>query len=167
MRWTPLFILIIFPLAELSLLIYIGGKIGIITTLMLIFATAFSGLALLKRQGFTAWQQVKHQLASGKVPIKESLDGLLIMFCGALLLAPGFITDCVSITMLLSKKLRTLLINLILSRFVLVNHFSSFSTHSDSQSDFSDSFHAQQHRHQLGKGDNKIIDVEYQIFDKY
>ena len=41
------------------------------------------------------------RLAAGRVPAREVLDGALVIFGGALLLTPGFITDILGLVLLL------------------------------------------------------------------
>ena len=51
------------------------------------------GSLLLRSQGRGVWQRFNAALGAGRPPAREVLDGVLIIFGGALLLTPGFITD--------------------------------------------------------------------------
>ena len=88
-----LLIFIAIPLIEIALFIGIGGEIGIGWTLMLVILTAMMGVALLKRQGFTTWQRARWRINQGQMPAAELLEGVCLVFAGALLLTPGFATD--------------------------------------------------------------------------
>ncbi len=92
---------IVLPLAELWLIIEIGGAIGIWPTLALLLFDSVLGAVLLRAQGRTAWRRFQEVLGTGKVPAKEVYDGAAIIFGGALLLTPGFITDIVGFLLLI------------------------------------------------------------------
>ncbi len=84
---------IVLPIAELYLIIEVGGAIGIWPTLALLLLDSLLGAMLLASQGRVAWRRFNEALASARVPAKEVYDGAAIIFGGALLLTPGFITD--------------------------------------------------------------------------
>jgi UPF0716 protein FxsA len=86
-------IFILVPIAELYVIIKIGGAIGILPTLALLVADALLGSFLLRAQGRAAWLRFNRALAENRLPHKEVFDGVLIIFGGALLMTPGFITD--------------------------------------------------------------------------
>jgi UPF0716 protein FxsA len=83
----------IVPLAELALLLWIGGRIGLLATVTLILVTGALGAALARRQGLATWRRFQEALAAGRLPGRELLEGLLILVAGALLLTPGVLTD--------------------------------------------------------------------------
>lgn len=83
------------PVAEIALFIGVGGRIGLLNTLALIVITAIIGAALVSRQGRGVWARFQAQLATGSFPGPELAHGAMILFGGALLLTPGFITDAV------------------------------------------------------------------------
>ena len=64
-------------------------------TLAILLLDGFVGAALARSQGRTAWARFNRALAEGRVPARETFDGAMIIVGGALLLAPGFITDTV------------------------------------------------------------------------
>ena len=86
-------IFILVPILELSLLLRIGSKIGFEATIAIILLTACIGAILTRTQGSRALSSFRNALASGKLPHREALDGLLILLAGAVLLTPGFLTD--------------------------------------------------------------------------
>ena len=81
------------PVLELALFIKIGGAIGLGPTLAIILLTAVLGAWLARQQGLRVLEGVRAELAAGKLPQSSLVDGLLILFAGALLLTPGFLTD--------------------------------------------------------------------------
>ncbi len=94
-------IFILVPIAELYVIIKIGGAIGILPTLALLVADALLGSFLLRHQGRAAWVRFNRALAENRLPHKEVVDGVLIVFGGALLLTPGFITDIFGLVLLI------------------------------------------------------------------
>jgi UPF0716 protein FxsA len=86
-------IFILVPIAELYVIIQVGGAIGVVPTLVLLLADALLGSMLLRQQGRAAWVRFNRALAENRLPHKEVFDGVLIIMGGALLLTPGFITD--------------------------------------------------------------------------
>jgi UPF0716 protein FxsA len=48
-----------------------------------------------------AWRRFNVALQAGRPPAREVLDGVLVIFGGALLLTPGFLTDILGLLLLL------------------------------------------------------------------
>jgi UPF0716 protein FxsA len=94
-----LFILV--PIAELYVIIKVGGAIGVGPTLLILIADSLAGAILLRNQGRAAWVRFNRALAERRMPHKEVFDGVLIIFGGALLLTPGFITDALGLVLLI------------------------------------------------------------------
>lgn len=98
----PLLVLlfIVLPIAELYVIIQIGGAIGVLPTLALLIVDSLVGAALARSQSRAAWERFNRALAEGRVPGREVFDGAMIILGGALLLTPGFITDVVGLCLL-------------------------------------------------------------------
>ena len=92
---------ILLPIAELWLIIEIGGAIGVVPTLALLIFDSLVGAVLLRSHSRAAWERFNLALAEGRVPAKEIFDGAMIIAGGALLLTPGFITDFFGLALLL------------------------------------------------------------------
>ena len=92
---------IVVPIAELYVIIQVGGLIGVGPTLLLLLLDAILGSWLLKHEGRAAWRRFNKALAERRVPAAEVADGFLVILGGALLIAPGFITDIFGILFLL------------------------------------------------------------------
>lgn len=88
-------------LTELAIIIQVGQWLGIGWTIALLLAFSLLGAWLLKREGRRAWSQFRQALAAGRWPGDEVAQGGLIIFGGALLLTPGFLTDVVGFLCLL------------------------------------------------------------------
>jgi UPF0716 protein FxsA len=98
----PLVILfVIVPIAELALIIQVGQAIGVWWTIALLIADSVLGSMLMRSQGRAAWRRFNQATAVGRVPAREVLDGVLVIFGGALLLTPGFVTDIFGLLFLL------------------------------------------------------------------
>src|SRR5437764_11220036 len=106
----PLLVLlfIVVPLVELYVIIQVGEAIGVWWTLALLLADSILGAMLMRSQGRAAWRRFQAALSEGRVPARETLDGVLVVFGGAFLLAPGFITDVVG-ALLLAPPTRALI----------------------------------------------------------
>lgn len=89
------------PLIELYVIIQVGGAIGAWNTIGILLLDSIIGGWLMKREGLGIMRRVQEQLGLGRVPGKELVDAFLILFGGALMLTPGFVTDIVGILLLL------------------------------------------------------------------
>jgi UPF0716 protein FxsA len=81
------------PLLELYVLLRVGALIGTAPTVILILLTGIAGAYLARVQGFDLLQRLQRELAAGKLPATELLDGFLLLVGALLLLTPGFCTD--------------------------------------------------------------------------
>ena len=85
--------IIIIPVLEIYLLIKIGSQIGAITTILLIFATAITGVYYAKYEGLNTLRSGFSQLRRNETPTYEVISGAAIAFAAILLIIPGFFTD--------------------------------------------------------------------------
>jgi UPF0716 protein FxsA len=99
----PLLVLlfIVMPIVEIYVIIQVGQAIGPLWTILLLIADSVIGARLLSWQGRQAWRSFQEALAAGRMPHNEILDGVMVIFGGALLLTPGFITDIFGLIFLL------------------------------------------------------------------
>ena len=89
------------PIIELAAILQVGDWIGFWPTLALLIADSILGSILMRSQGRAAWRRFNAALAAGRPPTTDVVDGVLVIFGGALLLTPGFVTDIVGILLLL------------------------------------------------------------------
>jgi UPF0716 protein FxsA len=94
-------IFIVLPIAELYVIIQVGEAIGVWWTLAILVADSVLGSLLLRSQGRSAWRRFNETLAAGRPPAREVLDGGLIIFGGAFLITPGFISDVIGLLLIL------------------------------------------------------------------
>ena len=99
--WALALLFLIVPLAELYVILKVGDAIGIGWTIVLLVADSLLGSWLLRSQGRAVWRRFNEILAQGRVPHREVVDGVLVIFGGAFLITPGFLTDIVGLFLLL------------------------------------------------------------------
>ena len=98
------------PALEIFLLIKIGGVLGALNTVSLIFLTAIIGLYLARLQGIKTIKSGLTNLYQNKTPVYEIISGASIAFAALLLIIPGFFTDTVGFLLLIPFT-RNILIN--------------------------------------------------------
>ena len=119
---------IVFPIAELYVIIRVGSSIGFLNTLGLIVLVAVVGSWLVKREGMRVWRKFNDSVSQGRVPTREIVDGVLILAAGALLLTPGFLTDVIGVLALFPPTravFRTMLMKRAQRGTVIVRGFGS------------------------------------------
>jgi UPF0716 protein FxsA len=95
-------IFVLVPLAELYVIFkVVGPAIGAPLTILLLAADSLAGAWLLKSQGRAVWQRFNQTLSAGRVPTREIVDGVLVIFGGAFLITPGFLTDILGFLLLI------------------------------------------------------------------
>ena len=96
-----LLLFLIVPLAELFVIIQVGQELGALNTIGLLILVSVVGAWLVKREGMGVWRRFQRQVESGVVPGREIADGVMILFAGALMMTPGFLTDLLALSLLL------------------------------------------------------------------
>ena len=89
------------PALEVFLMIKIGGKIGALNTVSLIFLTAVIGVYFAKLQGIKTMRSGVMNLYQNKIPIYEMISGASIAIAALLLIIPGFFTDTLGFLLLI------------------------------------------------------------------
>jgi len=99
---NPFFIIFIgIPAIEIFLLIKIGGQLGALNTIALIFITAIIGIYFAKLQGIQTIRSGMTNLYQNKMPIYEIISGASIAVAALLLIIPGFFTDTIGFLLLI------------------------------------------------------------------
>jgi UPF0716 protein FxsA len=102
MRLVALVVLfIVLPIAEIALLVQVGQGIGLPLTIALLIADSIIGSLLLRSQGRAVWRRFQATMQAGRMPHREVQDGVLVIFGGALLITPGFLTDILGLLLLI------------------------------------------------------------------
>lgn len=117
---------IVVPLLDLFVLLKIGGLLGFWPTVGLVLLSGAVGAALARWQGLSTIARIQSELAAGRLPAAELADGAMILVAAALLLTPGFLTDCFGILLLIPPA-RCLLATILTRYFrtrIVVSHVS-------------------------------------------
>jgi UPF0716 protein FxsA len=93
---------LVVPFVELYVILeVVGPALGAPLTILLLAADSIIGALLFKSQGRSVWMRFNRTMAEGRVPHREVVDGVLVIFGGAFLITPGFVTDIAGILLLL------------------------------------------------------------------
>lgn len=107
--------LILLPLIEIAVFIWVGGLIGVLPTILLTVITAMAGTIMLRQQGLSLLMRMQSELDAGRAPGNEVMQGAMIVMASILLLIPGFVTDAIGL-LLFIPPVRSALANFIVSR---------------------------------------------------
>src|ERR1700728_1069923 len=97
----PLLLLVLWPVAELIVIIKVAEAIGVLLTLVLLLAGWPLGIWAIRAEGRGVLRRMAAAVNEGRVPGREVLDGALVLLGGTLLMIPGFITDVIGLLLLL------------------------------------------------------------------
>ena len=89
------------PAIEIYLMIKVGGIIGALNTILLIFFTAITGVYFAKMAGLNTLKSGLNQLLKNEIPIYEIISGAALAFAALLLIIPGFLTDIVGFLLII------------------------------------------------------------------
>ena len=107
---------LIVPIVELYLFVEVANWVGFGAALLWIVGVSVVGAWLVKREGMSAFRRANQKVAQGEVPTDELITGILILFAGALMLTPGFLTDGIGMLLLFPPS-RALVRHRLRSRF--------------------------------------------------
>lgn len=99
--WALALVFLLVPVAELYVIYKVGDAIGVLPTFLLLAADSVLGALLLRAQSRAVWKRFNEAMAVGRIPHREVIDGVLVIFGGAFLLTPGFLTDVVGLLLLI------------------------------------------------------------------
>lgn len=97
----PVLIFVLYVVAELTALIWVGGAIGVLPTIALLILGSVLGGALLRREGRRTMQALREASSQHRSPSTELADGALLGVGAFLLLLPGFVSDVAGILLIL------------------------------------------------------------------
>jgi UPF0716 protein FxsA len=92
---------VVAPIAELAVIVQVAGSLGVLNTIGLLVAVSIVGAWLAKREGLGVLRRIQATTARGHAPSREVADGALILLAGALMIAPGFISDAIALPLLI------------------------------------------------------------------
>jgi UPF0716 protein FxsA len=98
---TLILFIIGIPVIEIYLIIKVGGVIGALNTILLIFFTAIAGIYFAKIAGLSTLKSGFNQLVKNEIPIYEIISGAALAFAALLLIIPGFLTDIIGFLLII------------------------------------------------------------------
>ena len=104
------------PAIEIYLMIKVGGIIGALNTILVIFFTAITGVYFAKIAGLSTLRSGFNQLIKNEIPIYEIISGAALAFAAFLLMLPGFLTDIVGFLLIIPTT-RKVFIKLVAAKF--------------------------------------------------
>ena len=106
---TFFLILIGLPALEIFVMIKIGGQIGALNTISLIFLTAIIGIYYARIQGIQTLRSGITNIYQNRAPIYELMSGASIACAALMLIIPGFLTDGIGFILLFPFSRKILL----------------------------------------------------------
>ena len=106
-------------------MIKIGGKIGALNTVSLIFLTAIIGIYFAKLEGIRTIRSGAINLYQNKIPVYEIISGASIAFAALLLIIPGFFTDTLGFLLLIPFTRKILIRSFVKRKTTRTNQESS------------------------------------------
>ena len=94
-------LLLLIPLFDIVLLVFIATRLGALPTVVLVVLTGLIGLLLVRAEGRHTARKIQNKLGQGQLPADELLDGGLLIAAGAFLLTPGLVTDLVGLVLVI------------------------------------------------------------------
>ena len=93
--------IILVPIVEIYLFIKIGSQIGALSTILLIFLTAITGILYARYEGINTLRSGMMQIIKNQIPAHELISGAAIAFAAVLLIIPGFATDLIGFLLII------------------------------------------------------------------
>lgn len=95
-----LLLLLVAMVAEITVLVWVGGLVGLLPTILLLVGATLLGGWLLRREGARAMGALQQAVFARRAPDREVVDGMLIAAAGVLVFLPGLISDVVALALL-------------------------------------------------------------------
>jgi UPF0716 protein FxsA len=86
-------VFVVAPLVELYVIVQVAQSIGVLNTIAALIIISFIGAWVVRAAGVSVLVRIQRQLAAGRMPTNELVDGGILLFAGAMMIAPGFISD--------------------------------------------------------------------------
>lgn len=88
---------VVLPIIEIALFIQVGGAIGVLPVIALVLASAFAGVAIMRRQGARAALDVQQAMREVGDPTRPMAHGALRMIGAVLMVVPGLFTSALGL----------------------------------------------------------------------
>lgn len=128
---NPLLLLLVLPLADLLLLIWIGRHTSLGFALSLVAFGAMAGVLLLRRLSHLSVRAVQSELAAGRTPLAAAGKTAALFAAAILLIVPGVLSDALALMLFmpLGRRLLALWLASRLRGHVEVRGFAGFEEH--------------------------------------
>lgn len=100
MKYLPL-IFLIFAAGEIAAFIVVGQWLGVLLTLLLVFASFVAGATLIRSTGLAFSQMMGRSAGSADEASRLATAASFRMLAGLLLMIPGFLTDILAAVLLI------------------------------------------------------------------
>jgi len=94
-------VLLLIPLLDAIVLVWLGFQFNPVLIVALVVLTALVGMLFVRAEGRRTMRKIQRALGEGRPPTDELLDGGLLIAAGAFLLTPGLVTDTVGFLLVL------------------------------------------------------------------
>lgn len=124
-------LLIIWPIAELFVMVQVADWIGFFQMLFLLFASSVAGILILQHRGRAHWRRFRGAIDERRAPAKEAFDGVMITMGALLLIIPGFISSFFGLVLLFPPTrwlVRLTVLTLFASKFKVATTTATWGT---------------------------------------
>lgn len=91
---------LLFAAAEIASFVLVGQQIGFGWALLILIGVSALGPFIVRRVGLAVLVRTQDRLATGEVPTREVLGGLLVLVGGILISVPGFVGDALGLLLM-------------------------------------------------------------------
>lgn len=112
-------LILAWPILEIAGLIWVGQRLGLLSTLALLIGVGIVGVMLVRFEGLRVLGAVQSDMRAGRVPAEKLVQGALIAVAGLLFVLPGFLTDIIAILLLLPPT-RKIIARLLMANMTVV-----------------------------------------------
>lgn len=90
-----------FLVAEVAAFVAVGEQIGFGWAVLILFGFSAIGPFVIRRVGMGVIARTQQRLASGEVPTREVLDGVVVLAGGLMIVVPGFVSDALGLLLMI------------------------------------------------------------------
>lgn len=106
-------VVLVMAVVEIQLFAIVTGAIGAVGTVLLIVATGAGGVAVLRRLGRAAFQQLRAGMSGIPQPPPDLMESGFVLMGALFLISPGFLSDFIGALFLLPAARRWLIRHLL------------------------------------------------------
>lgn len=123
-----LLILMLLPVIEIAVLVWLAMETSIWVVLGLVVGAGLLGAFLARQQGLRAMTRVSEEIRRGKMPGDAMLDAVLVSLAAVLLILPGLLSDVLAILLLFppSRQLLKSAARRNLRTRIVTTHYETF-----------------------------------------